>query len=116
METKKKGLSILTRLQVIKRDNCTCQTCGKQGIFFYRYGKPAVGFTETGEYPCGRGEDYNGKDIEVFEFHHIKPVSLGGSNEADNIQLACRKCNRGMGYLTEEYAEIQKLKKELAGG
>jgi len=114
METKRKGLTILTRLQVIKRDKCTCQVCGKRGIFFYRYGKPAVGFTD-GSYPFHQGEGYNGPGIEVFEFHHVKPIFLGGYNELDNIQLTCRKCNRGMGYLTEEYTEIQQLKKELAG-
>ena len=28
-----------------------------------------------------------------FEIEHIDPQSLGGSNEVDNLALACRACN-----------------------
>jgi len=29
-------------MKVIKRDECTCQKCGKVGEFIFRYGHPAV--------------------------------------------------------------------------
>jgi 5-methylcytosine-specific restriction endonuclease McrA len=35
---------------------------------------------------CGNSEN--------LEFDHIIPFSCGGGNEASNIQLLCRKCNR----------------------
>lgn len=35
---------------------------------------------------CGSGED--------IEVDHIHPVALGGTDEALNLQLLCRRCNR----------------------
>ena len=31
---------------------------------------------------------------KYYEVDHINPVKLGGSNDRDNLQLLCRKCNR----------------------
>jgi len=33
-------------------------------------------------------------DYEYLEYDHIEPYSCGGSSEASNIQILCRKCNR----------------------
>lgn len=52
------------KMRVVRRDNYTCQHCGK-----------------------------NLKDDEV-EFDHIIPVARGGSAEEHNIRLTCFDCNR----------------------
>jgi hypothetical protein len=53
-----------TKIRVARRDNYTCQECGKHL-----------------------------KDDEI-EFDHIIPFSKGGSSEEHNIRLTCFKCNR----------------------
>lgn len=52
------------KMRVVRRDNHTCQECGKHL-----------------------------KDNEV-EFDHIIPLSKGGSTEEHNIRLTCYDCNR----------------------
>jgi len=52
------------KVRVVRRDNYTCQICGKHL-----------------------------KDNEV-EFDHVIPMSKGGSSEESNIRLTCFKCNR----------------------
>ena len=52
------------KTRVVRRDNYTCQVCGKHLL-----------------------------DNEV-EFDHIIPISKGGSSEEHNIRLTCFKCNR----------------------
>jgi hypothetical protein len=54
-----------TKIRVVRRDNYTCQECGKHL-----------------------------KDDEV-EFDHIIPHSKGGSCEEHNLRLTCFDCNRG---------------------
>ena len=54
-----------TKIRVVRRDNYTCQECGKHL-----------------------------QDDEV-EFDHIIPFSKGGSSEEQNIRLTCFDCNRG---------------------
>ncbi len=53
-----------TKIRVARRDNYTCQICGKHL-----------------------------KDDEI-EFDHIIPISKGGSSEEHNIRLTCFTCNR----------------------
>jgi len=52
------------KMRVVRRDNYTCQICGRHLL-----------------------------DDEV-EFDHIIPFSKGGSSEEHNIRLTCFKCNR----------------------
>jgi hypothetical protein len=52
------------KMRVVRRDNYTCQICGKHLL-----------------------------DDEV-EFDHIIPLSKGGSSEEQNIRLTCFDCNR----------------------
>jgi HNH endonuclease len=53
-----------TQIRITRRDNYTCQICGKHL-----------------------------KDGEI-EFDHIIPLSKGGSSEEHNLQLTCFSCNR----------------------
>lgn len=57
-------ISFETKIRVVRRDNHTCQHCGKHLL-----------------------------DTEV-EFDHIIPVSKGGSSEEHNVRLTCFSCNR----------------------
>lgn len=41
-----------------------------------------------------RGECAHCGATENLEVDHIRPVSLGGSNDRDNLQALCRTCNR----------------------
>jgi len=65
-EQRRKGryIPFRTKIRVVRRDNYTCQECGKHL-----------------------------KDDEV-EFDHMIPVSKGGSSEEHNIRLTCFDCNR----------------------
>jgi hypothetical protein len=57
-------ISFSVKMRVVRRDNYTCQECGRHL-----------------------------KDDEV-EFDHIIPVARGGSSEEQNIRLTCYDCNR----------------------
>jgi Restriction endonuclease len=54
------------RFEILKRDNYRCQMCG-----------------------------VTAKDGATLEIDHITPVSKGGTNDADNLQVLCRDCNAG---------------------
>ena len=71
---------------LIKRDNNTCAICGgKCDLYDYTV-------TASGAIICG--DTYPTID-------HIHPLSKGGSNTWDNVQLACMKCNREKGNLID---------------
>jgi len=65
-EPRRRGryISFKVKMRVVRRDNYTCQVCGKHLL-----------------------------DNEV-EFDHIIPISKGGSSEEQNIRLTCFECNR----------------------
>lgn len=79
----RKAIPVDTRWDVIERDNATCQMCGKVGHVVRRAGKPSV------VEPSNHGK--NGQ--LSFHFHHIIPVFLDGTNDKDNLELRCQKCN-----------------------
>jgi len=73
-----------TRFEVFKRDNFTCQYCGKSA--------PEV----------------------VLEIDHIKPVKEGGTNDIMNLITSCRECNSGKGARElDDDSAIMKQKKQL---
>jgi hypothetical protein len=55
------------RFEVFKRDNFTCQYCGRK--------TPEV----------------------ILEIDHVIPLSKGGVNDSDNLITSCFECNRGKG-------------------
>ena len=56
------------RLQILKRDDYKCRKCGRS---------PAT-------------------HVGIFlHIDHVIPFSKGGSNENDNLQTLCNKCNLG---------------------
>ncbi|EKO4254879.1 TPA: HNH endonuclease [Vibrio parahaemolyticus] len=61
----RKSLSKKIRFEVFKRDSFTCQYCGSKA--------PDV----------------------LLEVDHIKPVSMGGTNDLLNLITSCFDCNRG---------------------
>jgi 5-methylcytosine-specific restriction endonuclease McrA len=65
-KSNRKPISTKLRAKVMKRDNFTCQHCGKTV-----------------------------EDGVKLEIDHIIPVSLGGTNKMDNLQVLCMECNRG---------------------
>ena len=62
---KRKGISKRTRFEVFKRDQFTCQYCGRSA--------PDV----------------------VLHVDHILPVAEGGTNDMMNLVTSCQDCNLG---------------------
>ena len=54
---------------------------------------------------CGTYED--------LEVDHVIPVSKGGSNDLDNLQLLCKTCNTSKGAKPNELAKLEREIKEL---
>jgi hypothetical protein len=65
------SISFQTKLRVARRDNYTCQECGRLL-----------------------------REFEL-EFDHIIPRALGGTSDEHNIRLTCLKCNRKKGKHVE---------------
>ena len=63
---KRKPIKPSLRFEILKRDGYRCQMCG-----------------------------VTAKDGATLEIDHITPVSKGGGNDADNLQVLCRDCNAG---------------------
>jgi hypothetical protein len=65
---KRKPIKPSLRFEILKRDDYRCQMCG-----------------------------VTAKDGATLEIDHILPVSKGGTNDPDNLQVLCRDCNAGKG-------------------
>lgn len=84
----RKPLSLKTRFEVLKRDQFTCQYCGRSA--------PEV----------------------VLEVDHIVPVADGGDNSMFNLVTSCYECNHGKSKIRlddVDSAEKQKMEIELFG-
>lgn len=78
---KRKPIPNRIRHQVFQRDGYRCRECGASV-----------------------------KDGATLEIDHIKPVAKGGTNDINNLQTLCKKCNRGK--YTDEWigGEVHKYK------
>ena len=81
---KRQAISKKIRFEVFKRDNFTCQYCGKMA--------PDV----------------------VLEIDHINPIANGGDNNILNLITSCHDCNRGKGKRTlKDNQELKKQQQQL---
>ena len=80
--SERKAISKKLRFEVFKRDNFTCQYCGRMA--------PDV----------------------ILEVDHINPVKNGGDNNIMNLITSCFDCNRGKGKRTLTENEEIKLQVE----
>lgn len=69
-------VSIKIRYKILSRDNHTCRGCGVKAS--------------------------DGIDLHI---DHKTPVDLGGTNDEDNLQTLCSKCNLGKKHLFEDQDE-----------
>lgn len=65
-------------IRLFKKKGITCINCGEKGYFFKKIGKSYILFTEN--------------NIMMTK-DHIFPKSKGGSNNLQNLQPMCSKCN-----------------------
>ena len=91
--------------KVITHTGCDCYYCGKEGMLDGNNRpvekEPTKIYTNIydGTYIWGH---------RSMEWEHKIPLSRGGHNNRKNIVLACRKCNREKGSLTDEEYRARK--------
>ncbi|MBC8550165.1 MAG: HNH endonuclease [Candidatus Brocadiales bacterium] len=94
-----------------KRNGCVCVECGLEGTYF---ALEKHKYQRTPKYHFNLyGKDANGNEVMLTK-DHIMPRAKGGSDELDNFQPMCAKCNtkKGDTWLSSEQ-EIHKAKLEV---
>jgi hypothetical protein len=92
---KKGPIPLRLRSQVAVRDGGLCQICGKKGRLLDIY----FGLMAFERLPKGKSANMTGGSSIYpgwlsFEIDHIVNESKGGECTLENLQLACRPCNR----------------------
>lgn len=75
------------RLKVFHNKGCECVVCGTKGVHLIR------GLAPNG----GIHIDLYTEDFRLMTIDHIIPKSKGGSNNLDNLDPMCEKCNTKKG-------------------
>ena len=87
------------RLQILERDNWTCQTVAWNEAMALRFG---IHIGETCPVKClycglkGYLHWINRGNLRLswhFHFEHILPKALGGTDSPENIAISCAHCN-----------------------
>jgi len=85
------------RYIVMKRDNCTCQHCGRVGTVMLLERMMPLDNNPKNIY---REPHFNLYHVQpdgsmiLMTMDHIHPKSRGGRNSIENYQLLCEPCNR----------------------
>lgn len=88
------------RLQKYKRR----ERCGSRQVDKQHLNKEFDGLIQSKLEGQGGKCVYCGRDIrDNFSIDHIKPLSRGGSNEIDNMDLVCMTCNTRKSTREKEY-------------
>jgi len=107
------------RLDTLKHSNkCVC--CGLEGVAF----KPSMSSCTKGY--RGHINLYSNRGV-LFTVDHLKPQSMGGRTEADNLATCCIECNnlKGSTYkpwswireqILRSKGDIDNLSDQLVGG
>ena len=72
MRTRRRGIRASVRAEVIARDGLECRYCG------------------TPVTPIRHGEPFRSDHLHL---DHVTPWAMGGSDNADNLVVACAACN-----------------------
>lgn len=127
--TKRKTFSQAEKISFAEKHGRTCALCGRSDLItgmeakdearkagIIRVITDSLTMFNGGEYMVARKGDpeYDAIFDRVFHIDHKIPLSKGGTNGEDNLQLLCGRCNMRKGNLTvEEYLLKLKYQDEL---
>lgn len=99
---RKRGKTVRRRKQMVIEKNremfgeLTCVLCKYSPLKEPSFGTHPIGFADPMR---------NHPKLRTID--HVIPLSKGGTNKEDNLQVVCRECNENKGnYYEEDYEEV----------